>query len=330
MNKRRLFFAVAGTVFCLTLAVAAVVVARRVSHPPAMHYLTGMAETAEIDVAGKVAGRIEEMRVSEGSIVGRDDTLACMGSRELDAKVGQARAALAAAKAKLTLANNGLRPQEKDAANRLYLQAKAQADLMEKTWSRVSKLAGDSVVSGQERDQVEAQYQAALEAREAAAAGLSLANEGTRAEDKSAAFALVAQAAQAMSEAQAWRDELVITSPISGEVVRRVAHKGEVVAAGAPILTLIDTADTWVVLMVKETDMKPLRMGAEFPAVVPALGDTSVNLTVAYVAPMGDFATWRPTSQKGGFDVKTFEIHLRPKTPVPGLRAGMSVHVKVD
>lgn len=291
--------------------------------------ISGMAETAEIDIAAKVPGRIAEIRVREGAAVHEGDTLALLESRELDAKVGQARAALGAAREKLKLAQNGLRPQEKSAAEKLYMQAKAQADLMEKTWNRVKKLSEDSVISAQERDQTEAQNLSAQEAMEAARQKLSLANEGSRAEDLSAAAAMASQAMQAFEEAVAWRDEQVLVSPISGEVAKKTANRGEMIGAGAPLMTIVDLQDSWVVLNVKENEMSQLRMGAQFDGTVKALGDSTIKFYVSYIAPQGDFATWRPTNQKGGFDLKTFEIHLRPIAPACALRAGMSVQIRM-
>jgi HlyD family secretion protein len=41
---------------------------------------------------------------------------------------------------------------------------------------------------------------------------------------------------------------------------------------------------------------------------------------------MADFATWRPTNQRGEFDVRTFEIRLRPVEPIDGFRPGMTVN----
>jgi HlyD family secretion protein len=294
---------------------------------PAPVIMTAMAETAEIDVAAKIPGRIAQVRFGEGAFVKKGDTLAILESRELDAKVGQAQAALRAAKARLTMANTGLRPQEKEGAEKLYLQAKAQADLMEKTWTRVKKLSDDSIVSRQERDQVEAQFVATREAMSAAEAKLSLAREGSRIEDREAAAALVAQAQAACAEVEAWSSERTVTAPVNGEVAKQIMREGEIVGAGAPILTIIDIKDVWIVLTVKETELSPFRMGSPFNARIPALGDTLCPFRVSYLAPMGDFATWRPTSQKGGFDQKTFEVHLRPAQPIDGLRAGMSVNI---
>ena len=44
---------------------------------------------------------------------------------------------------------------------------------------------------------------------------------------------------------------------------------------------------------------------------------------------MGDFANWRPTNQKGEFDVKTFQVRLRSKEKIDGLRPGMTVNIQI-
>jgi HlyD family secretion protein len=327
MKKKTIVVVISITGICLTLL--AVITAVRLDNRrgPGAEVLTGMVESAEVDIAAKIPGRIDTLFVGEGATVSAGDTLVVLESRELDAKAEQAKASLRAANAKLTMADNGLRPQEINAAEKVFRQAKAQADLMEKTWKRVQKLAVDSVISNQELDQVEAQFLAAKEAMAATEAKLSLAREGSRAEDRDAAAALVSQAKQACNEANAWREEKVLVCPINGEVAKQIMRRGEIVGAGAPILTVVDVNDAWVVVTVKENDLSRFRMGAVFMSHIPALGDSAVELTVRYIAPMGEFATWRPTNQKGGFDLKTFEVHLRPKTPVAGLRAGMSANI---
>ena len=92
-------------------------------------------------------------------------------------------------------------------------------------------------------------------------------------------------------------------------------------------MTLVDLSDVWVTFQVREDRLARLKMGASVPARFPALGDEEVPLTVTFIAPQGDFATWRATSAQGGFDLKTFEVRARPAKPLPGLRPGMSAVV---
>ena len=71
--------------------------------------------------------------------------------------------------------------------------------------------------------------------------------------------------------------------------------------------------------------MKKITMGSKFKGVVRALSGEEYEFEVYYIAPMADFATWKPTNQKGDFDVKTFEVHLRSTAPIRNMRPGMTV-----
>ena len=105
---------------------------------------------------------------------------------------------------------------------------------------------------------------------------------------------------------------------------KRIAEPGEIVSAGYPVMTVLDTADVWVTLQVREDLMPSIRMGRTISVIIPAVGETAVPFRVSYIAAMADFATWKATNQKGDFDLRTFEVRLRTEHPVPGLRPGMT------
>jgi len=292
-------------------------------------FISGVVETTHIDVAAKIPGRVDSLMVREGDYVRKGAILAKLESKEIAAKVEQARGAMNAAKAKLRLAMNGARPQEKKAAFNLYQQAKAQFDLLEKTRNRLQKLYSDSVISLQERDQVEAQYIAAREQMDAAMARYEMAQEGARVEDIEAAQSVAYQAKNAYNEALAYLAELSLVAPVDGEVEKVITDPGEVIGSGYPIVSIIDTSDVWVIIQVKENNMGKFKKNAVFSGTVPALDNMQYKFAVSYISPMADFATWRPTNQKGEFDIRTFEIHLRPVQPIPALRAGMTVNFQL-
>jgi HlyD family secretion protein len=296
---------------------------------PVDTFLSGMVETRHIDVASKIAGRIDSLLVQEGDSVSKGTVLAVLESKELTAKVEQARGAMDAAGAKNALAKNGARPQELEAAEKSYLQAKAQYELLEKTFTRMNNLHKDSVVSSQEFDQVQTQYISARELMDAAKAKYEMVKEGARQEDKIAASSVYYQAYNAYREATAYLEELSLKSPIHGEIEKIISDPGEVIGAGYPVVTVIDPSDLWVILQVKETKMNAFKMGTVFNGAIPALDNQTAKFKVTFISPMADFATWRPTNQKGEFDVRTFEIHLRPVDIVEGLRSGMTVNISL-
>jgi HlyD family secretion protein len=153
-----------------------------------------------------------------------------------------------------------------------------------------------------------------------------LAMEGARVEEKDAAQSLYYQAQNAFNEVSIYAEEKEIISPVSGEVEKIVADPGEIISSGYPVITITDTSEIWVIIQVKENLLSRFKKGAEFTGTIPALDNAQHLFYVNYISVMADFATWRPTNQKGEFDIRTFEVHLKPKVPLSGLRAGMTVN----
>ncbi|MDP4190931.1 MAG: efflux RND transporter periplasmic adaptor subunit [Bacteroidota bacterium] len=312
---------------CIALIGGSVLVSKGVNTEETI--MTGVVETSTVDVASKIPGRIDTVFVGEGDIVHKGQILARLESKEMDAKLEQARGVMEAAKSKMQMAHNGARPEEKEATEKLYRQAQAQYDLAEKTWKRIQSLYKDQVISTQEKDQVEFQFKAAKEQMDAAKAKLNLVNKGARVEEIEGAEALFYQAQNTYNEALAYHQELNLISPIDGEVSKKITDPGEIIASGYPLFSLINPKDNWVVLQVREDQLSKIRKGAQFMGRVPALGNETFPFEVTYIAPMAEFATWKATNQKGDFDLKTFEIHLRSKNYIAGLRAGMTVNLSL-
>ncbi len=293
------------------------------------NYLTGLVETTEIDIASKIPGRIDSMFVKEGDLVTKGEVIAKLESKELDAKVEQARGVKEAAYNKMILVKKGAREEQKRAVEKLYNQAKHQFDYVSKTYERFSKLYADSVISLQRKDEIEFKYNAAREQMEAAKAKYDMVMNGARKEEISAVEALYHQAENAYNEAMAYYQELSLQAPIAGEVSKLIADPGEIIASGYPVISILDKKDTKVILQVREDNLAQFEMGKEFKGIVRALGNKDFTFKVNYISPLGDFASWKPTNQKGDFDLKTFEVHLVSERPIEGLRSGMTVNIEL-
>ena len=289
--------------------------------------MTGIVECTDVDVASKIPGRIDSILVSEGQTVKKGEVLAYLESKEMDAKVAQAQSLVEAAKSKYQMAMNGARPEEKEAVQKLYAQAQHQFELAEKTMKRFHNLYRDSLISAQEKDQIDFQYKASKEQMDAAKAKYDLVLKGARAEEIAGAEALFHQAENGLREAMAYQQELTIKAPMTGELSKKIVDPGEVIASGYPIFTILNLSDSWVVLQLREDYMSKVKIGSVFKAMIPALGNIKADFEVSFIAPMGDYANWKPTNQKGEFDLKTFEVRLRPKGDLSGLRPGMTVNV---
>lgn len=285
----------------------------------------GRIEAKEVYLAAKIPSRLKSMEVLEGSSVKKGQLLATLESPEIDAKEAQALAARDAASAQKAKADAGARAEEIIAYKSVYEKATVAADLMIKSYTRIENLFQDGVVSEQKRDEVLAKKNAALKDQEAAYNKYQIALKGARKEDKEAAEALVKQAEGALQELDSYKKERLITSPIDAELMNYLPEEGELIAAGYPVVQLVDLSNSYAVLNVKETNLYNFQKGSEFKATIPALQNMEVTFKIYYVAALGDYATWNATKSTGDFDIRTFEIKALPTNKNIGLRPGMSI-----
>ena len=301
---------------------------------PGVITLQGQMQMQQTSIAAKVAGRIANIMVTEGDTVTVGQQLIEMDSPEINAKINQARAGKQIAQSQLDKAENGARPQEIAQAKAAWQANKAASDLAENTYQRVNRLYEEGLMARQKRDEAYAQYLATQDQTEAARLQYDLALEGARSEDKSAATAQVAQVDAQLDEALAAKEEANLKSPIAGVVDNVIVSAGEVIGQGVPLLTLVDTNDQWVVLNVTESYLNQFAIGQTFTGTIPALSSAdkpyNKQFTVYATSTLSDFATWRPTNNDDGFDVRTFEVKARPSTPDTRIRSGMSVVVHIN
>ena len=286
--------------------------------------ITGEAEATEYRVSGKVPGRIEEFRFEEGDHVKKGDTVVVIYSPEVEAKMAQASAARRAANAINKKAQHGARSQQIEGAYELYQKAQVAEEIYRKSYERVKGLYEKGVVAAQKYDEVEAQYQAAVATTKAAKSQYDMALEGARAEDKEAAEAQVARVDGIIREINLARDERYLLSPVDGEVAERFPKTGELVGQGSPIMSIVDLDDMWFTFAVREDMLKDITVGRTMKVKVPALGDEEYEVKVTYIRAMGTYATWRSTKQNGGYDVKTFDVRVKPVKKIKNLRPGMT------
>lgn len=287
-------------------------------------YIEGQVEGTDIRISGKLPGRVVEFYVQEGDTVKAGDTLVHIHSSVVDAQLGQAEAMRTVATATDEKVDAGTRVQIINAAANMLSQAEAAETITRKTYERMERLYKEGVISEQKRDEAKAAYDAAVAAKGAAASQLSLAKAGAQKEDKTAAAAMVKAADSGVAQVNALLEDSYLTAPFDGTIDQVYPEVGELVAMGAPIMSLLRSDDRYVVFNVREELLNDMPMGKEFEVMIPALGKKEINVKIYYIRDMGSYATWRSTKSTGSYDSRTFQIKARPTEKVEGLRPGMS------
>ena len=285
--------------------------------------IQGSAEVNEVRVSGKVPGRILHLYAEEGQFVNVGDTLVMIDSPEVRAKLSQANAAKSAAMAQQQKATKGVRSETIEGAYEMWQKAEIGVDIAKKSFDRVDRLAEKGVVTAQKRDEVEAQYKAAIATAAAAKSQYNMAKNGAEAEDKLAAGAMVDRASGAIEEVEAFLAETILISPISGEITEVFPATGELVATGSPIMNIVDMNDIWFSFNVREDLLGELKIGNEIEVTIPALNEKAM-LKITYIKSLASYATWKATKATGQFDAKTFEVRAKPTATIKDLRPGMS------
>lgn len=287
------------------------------------NYIEGQVEGTTVRISGKLPGRVVEFYVHEGDTVHAGDTLVHIHSSVADAELGRARAMEEVAASQNQKVDAGTRRQIINAAADLVRQAEAAQTITQKTYDRMERLYSEGVISEQKRDEAKAAYDAAVAATNAARSQLSLAREGAQKEDKAAAAALVSAAVSGVDQVKAILEDSYLTAPFDGTIDQVYPEVGELVALGAPIMSLL-TDDRWVTFNVREELLNDLPMGATVRVMIPALGKKEIDTKIYYIRDMGSYAIWNSTKANGSYDSRTFQIKARPVENVPNLRPGMS------
>ena len=262
--------------------------------PRQQEIIQGEAETSEYRVSSKVPSRVLELRVEEGQMVRKGDTLAIMEAPEVEAKLMQATAARSMAEAVESKARNGARRQEVQGAYELYQKALAGLDIAEKTYQRVERLFENGVLPEQKRDEAKAQYDAAKATAIAAESQYEMAKEGARIEDKAAAEAQVNRAQGAVDEVNCYVSETVLTAAADGMVTEIFPRTGELVGSGAPIMNVAMVNKVWFTFNVREDKLQQFSNGKVCNIFVPGINKT-VKAKVTRIKNVGNFAAWKAT-----------------------------------
>lgn len=319
---------IAFVVIVLTIALLSIVgilTSRHVTPP-----LQGTVEAPEIRISGKLAGRVVNIRVSEGDSIEQGDTLIVIHSPETEALHSQAVALENVAQEQSNKIDDGARSEVIASAEQLWHGAKAQRVLAERSYERVLRLWQDSVVSLQRKDEAEALYLSASAAERVAFEQYTLSRKGAQKQDKASARYMVDAATSSVSGVEAVLDDGHLTSPTKGVVAEIYPTNGELVSIGMPLLSIVEIDKPYAVFNVRE-DMMPLfKLGQIIRCDVPAIATTDIAWEIYYIAPLGSYATWRTTHLAEGYDMRTFEVHARPTEHIEGLYPGMSILLSME
>ncbi len=347
MSARNKFFILLGIIF----VIAAIYYGFSVDHSKDL-VLIGTVDSNQVIVSAQVEGRILKLMVDEGTPVKAGDLIAVLDPSELQTQEAAAAANIASLQNKVSEMQHTEKSTSgstsSDVANAQamlasakaqLLQAKAALDRTESDSRRMIELAKAGVQSEQDRVQAETNLRAAQATVQAQqdlvkAAEANLNSAIARTQQANAAKSTVQATEADLKNAVAQKNQAAVRlgytnvyAPVTGTVSVRAARQGEVVNIGAPIVTIVDLADTWARAAIPETYADHIGYGDVLRVRMP--GGTIFSGKVFFKGVEGEFATQRDVSRRKR-DIRTIVLKVRLDNPKGAFVPGMTAEVLVS
>lgn len=224
----------------------------------------GRIEAVQIDIATKIAGRVETMLAKEGDLVQPDQTLAKINTAQLRAQLLRAEANVASAKSQVASARASI------------AQAKARLILANQELSRSRELVKKGHISKETNDARVSEVAVARANLEAADATLISKQRNVDA------------VRAGVTEVLTQIDDATLVSPTIGRVLYRLAEPGEILGSGGKVLTLVNLADVYMEVFLPSAQAHSIAIGAEARIKLDIL-DFAIPATVSFVSPESQF-----------------------------------------
>jgi len=257
--------------------------------------ITGtLAPAQAVNIFSKLSGQVKSVLADVGDTVQAGELLLQIDTKELNAQLRQAEAAVRVVR------------DQADQARIAMESARINLDLAQKTYDRIKILADTGAVSQSQFDDAQNKLDLARKQYESAQKQYAIATGSA-----------MEQAQAAVNTVQVQISNSEITSPITGVVTNRNINPGEVAAPGVPLLTLADTANLRLQGTVSEALVPLLSVGQEIKIAVDVLPGRVFKGEIARIGPVA--------ATTGQY----FPIDIKIKNPGE-LKAGMTARVDLQ
>jgi multidrug resistance efflux pump len=287
--------------------------------------VSGFIEADEIRVGSRVGGRVAKVLVREGQKVKSGELLIELDPYDLNERRAQTAGELEGRKADLLKLKNGPRQQEITAAEARLRQAQSQVEVTAATERRLRQSFEHKAVSADELDNGIAASRSANATLDVRKAELDLLKAGTRAEEIAAAEAAVASATATLAALDKQTAELTVKAPVDGTIEAVELRPGDLVAANAPTLTVMDTGRLWVRAYVPENELN-LANDQKVIVTVDSFAGRKFPAHISFVSTQAEF-TPNNVQTPEERSKQVFRIKAELDEGLDVLRAGMAADV---
>ncbi len=200
-------------------------------------------------VGVKVPGRLQNISIDLGTVVRKGQAIAQLEQQDYKLRVQQAEAALAQSRARLGLSPDGTDDRVTAEETGTVRQAKAVLEDAKAKRDRAARLVQQGITPRAEFDTVDSEYKVAQSRYQDAL------------EEIRNRQGLLAQRRSELALARQQLADTVVYSPLTGVVQEKQASVGEYLAAGAPVVVIVQTDPLRLRVEVPERESQNIRTG---------------------------------------------------------------------
>ncbi|MFC1745220.1 efflux RND transporter periplasmic adaptor subunit [Candidatus Riflebacteria bacterium] len=294
----------------------------------------------------QVSLRMAEQKAAKAAF---DEVLA--GYRQEEIQIAEAR--VIQAKAYLAKLHAGSRDQELRTAKAVLGRTRVELNYHQKEAKRNALLFKKEVISAQKNDAASTAFGVAKAREREALEKFKLLEEGSRKEDIEQARAQLKQAEQnflllkngyrvekiqqlkarleqvqkGFELAQTRLGYTVLYAPISGMVLTESAEPGEMLAAGATVVTIGNLKKTWLRAYIQETDLGRIKLGQAVEITTDTYPDKKYQGKISFISEQSEFTPKNVQTRKERvklvyrikIDVPNETLELKPGMPADAL-----------
>jgi multidrug efflux pump subunit AcrA (membrane-fusion protein) len=276
---------------------------------------------AQAAIEPKITAPVKKFLVQRGAKVKEGELLAVLENADLAAAALDNKGAYQAAQAAYATATKAQVPEDVQKAELDYAQAKANLDLNQSIVNSRKQLFAEGAIPGRDLDTAQAALVQAQVAYDTANTHLQSMQKVSREAELQTAQGQLTSAEGKMKGADAQVSYSEIRSPINGVVTDRPLFAGETAAAGAPLITVMDTNVVIAKAHLAQSVAQQMKVGDATQLQVPGIADP-VDAKVSLISPALDpgsttVEVWVKADNKKG--------ELKVGTPVKVVITGRSV-----
>ncbi len=276
-----------------------------------------LAPVAQGAIEPRITAPVKRFYVQRGAHVKAGELLATLENNDLTAAVMDSKGAYIAAQAAYATTTKAQVPEDTLKAESDLAQAKANLELSQSIVKSRKQLFAEGAIPGRDLDTAEAELVQAQAAYDTAAKHLDSLRGVSRAAALQAAQGNLTAARGKYDGAEAQLSYSEIRSPMDGVVTDRPLFAGETAAAGAPLITVMDTSILIAKAHIAQSLAQQLKVGGEAQVLVPGRGGP-VAAKVSLVSPALDAGS------------TTVEVWVRIANQSGALKVGTPVKVSLS